>query len=79
MEGNLIYFTGSSFEETFFTERKVSTKIFNLVLECSGFISPEEDYITGQVRGTIIVVKSRGNVPCTIKDGTFTMLKVRVD
>ncbi len=79
VEGNLIYFTGSSFEETFFTERKVSTKIFNLVLECSGFISPEEDYITGQVRGTIIVVKSRGNVPCTIKDGTFTMLKVRVD
>ncbi len=75
VEGNLIYFTGSSFEETLFTERKVSMKIFNLILECSGFISPEEDYITGQIRGTIIVAKSNGHVPCSIKDGTFTMVK----
>ncbi|MEQ8167405.1 MAG: hypothetical protein ABRQ38_00800 [Candidatus Eremiobacterota bacterium] len=75
VEGNLIYFTGSSFEETLFTERKVSMKIFNLILECSGFISPEEDYITGQVRGTIIVAKSNRHVPCSIKDGTFTMVK----
>jgi len=79
LDGNLIYFTGSSFEETLFTERKVSMKVFNLVLECSGFISPEEDYITGQVKGTIIVAKSKGHVPYTIKDGTFTMVKARVD
>ncbi|MEQ8222745.1 MAG: hypothetical protein ABRQ37_10620 [Candidatus Eremiobacterota bacterium] len=79
VDGNLIYFTGSSFEETLFTERKVSMKVFNLILECSGFISPEEDYITGQVRGTIIVAKSKGHIPCTIKDGTFTMVKARVD
>lgn len=77
LEGNLIYFTGSSFEETLFTERKVSMKIFNLILEYSGFVSPEEDYITGQVKGNIIVVKSDGNLPCSIKEGTFTMRKVR--
>jgi len=77
IEGNLIYFTGSSFEETLFTERKVSTKVFNLILECSGLVSPEEDYITGQVKGNIIIVKSNGNFSCNIKEGTFTMLKVR--
>lgn len=77
IEGNLIYFTGSSFEETFFTERKVSTKVFNLILECSGLVSPEEDYITGQVKGNIIVVKSEGNISCNIKDGIFTMIRVR--
>lgn len=41
IEGELIYFTGSSFEETLFTEKKVSTKVFNLVLEYSGLVSPE--------------------------------------
>ena len=77
IEENLIYFTGSSFEETLFTERKVSMKVFNLILECSGLVSPEEDYITGQVKGNIIVVKTHGNVSCNIKEGAFTMIRVR--
>lgn len=79
IKNELLYFTAYSFEETLFTEGKFSIRAFDLNLEYAGIISPQSDYITGYIKGNLIVEKNKWKVPCNVKEGSFTLMKIKED
>ena len=68
-------FKSSAFEEVFFIE-EISMAVQDLDFQCTGDISPEEDYMFGEVKGTLTLISAdEERFACNIEEGHFIMRK----
>ncbi len=75
IKDGILNFNSSLFQEFLFIE-KLPVKTLDLSFKCSGDISPEKDYIFGDVKGTLTIVTPEDeNLSCDIEEGTFVMRK----
>jgi len=70
----MVHFIATSFSSPIFSNQ-VKMDALDLKFEYTGELSPEKNYITGDLRGNLMLMTKEGNIPYNISEGNFTIIK----